>query len=209
MSTLFFHICWQEIRSEVEKFFQPSVDAIMKIIESQCESATTPISVSSSIISSGLRCNLFKVCFPCRRICCQRLALQYVEELSCKSRPRCEPSGSAHVGTYCRYGLQSHWRFLNSNKAVADGAVSHHIDHFVSARVSKFSYGTECEIPFIATHPEHIARSHLAHADLRGRKHLPERFSVILPKVLPFRDLNVELTWQSSEEHESLWNTRI
>ena len=35
----------------------------MKIIESQCESATTPISVSGSIISFGLRCNLSKSVF--------------------------------------------------------------------------------------------------------------------------------------------------
>ncbi|KAG2073742.1 hypothetical protein BDR04DRAFT_1127075 [Suillus decipiens] len=44
------------------------------------------------------------------------------------------------------------------NKAVADGAVSYFIDHLVSSRVSRFTYGTECSVPFNPFDMEHRAR---------------------------------------------------
>jgi len=69
------------------------------------------------------------------------------------------------------------------NKAVADGAVSYHIDHFVSARVAKFSYGTQSNIPFDSSDPEHRARSHLVYTDLLGHKRIRNHFCVVLPKV--------------------------
>ena len=45
-----------------------------------------------------------------------------------------------------------------SNKAVADGAVSYYIDHFVQTRVSKLTYGTMNGINYDARNPEHRKR---------------------------------------------------
>ncbi|KAK7472084.1 hypothetical protein VKT23_000203 [Stygiomarasmius scandens] len=68
------------------------------------------------------------------------------------------------------------------NKAVTDGALSFYLDHFVAVRVSKYTYGTECSIPFNATDPEHRRRSHLTTLGLSGRRMVPNAFSIILSK---------------------------
>ncbi|KAG1843333.1 hypothetical protein DFJ58DRAFT_907387 [Suillus subalutaceus] len=44
------------------------------------------------------------------------------------------------------------------NKAIADGAVLYFINHLVSSRVSRFTYGTECSVPFNPFDVEHRAR---------------------------------------------------
>ncbi|KII95456.1 hypothetical protein PLICRDRAFT_170106 [Plicaturopsis crispa FD-325 SS-3] len=69
------------------------------------------------------------------------------------------------------------------NKAVADGAVSFYIDHFVSVRVARTTYGVKCQTPYISQNPDHKARSHLAYTDpSNGRWMLPNSFSTILAK---------------------------
>ena len=69
------------------------------------------------------------------------------------------------------------------NKAVADGAVSYHIDHFVRTRIAKYSYGTESSLPYDSSNPEHMFRPHSVYTDLNGHKKIRGSFSVILPKV--------------------------
>ncbi|TFK64296.1 hypothetical protein BDN72DRAFT_802291 [Pluteus cervinus] len=68
------------------------------------------------------------------------------------------------------------------NKAVADGAVSFFIDHFVSTRVSKFQYGTRVHIPYQRRKASHRARINTQFEDLSGEMCLPGAFDVILPK---------------------------
>lgn len=68
------------------------------------------------------------------------------------------------------------------NKAVAEGAVSFHVDHFVKARVAKYSYGTDAAVLLNPFNEEHICRLHLASKDMNGLLRL-QGFSVILPKV--------------------------
>jgi hypothetical protein len=46
-----------------------------------------------------------------------------------------------------------------SNKAVADGAISYYIDHFVQTRVSKLTYGCQGYITYDPGNPEHLKRS--------------------------------------------------
>jgi hypothetical protein len=72
--------------------------------------------------------------------------------------------------------------FGDRNKAVAEGAVSFHIDHFVNARVAKYSYGTDAAILFNPFNEEHVRRLHLSNKDMNGLLRL-QGFSVILPKV--------------------------
>jgi len=74
-----------------------------------------------------------------------------------------------------------------SNKAVADGAISFFVDHFVSARVSKFAYGTSCMTRFQSNNAEHVARGALKFRDLSGDWMVGGVFSVILPKVRTLR----------------------
>ncbi|KAJ7157441.1 hypothetical protein C8R46DRAFT_1226024 [Mycena filopes] len=68
------------------------------------------------------------------------------------------------------------------NKAVADGAVSFYLDHYVSARVSKETYGIEGITTYISTNAEHSSRSGTAYRDARGVLVVPGAFSTILKK---------------------------
>ncbi|KAJ8585540.1 hypothetical protein M405DRAFT_705987, partial [Rhizopogon salebrosus TDB-379] len=87
--------------------------------------------------------------------------------------------------------LQSHMTSLGLNfsrpdshtgKAVAYGAVAYFLDHRVSARVAKFTYGTRCAVEFNRDNPQHMMRASLAIPRPSGRRVLPNAFSVILEK---------------------------
>lgn len=69
------------------------------------------------------------------------------------------------------------------SKAVADGAVSFYLDHYVSVRMSKFSYGTECSRPLDLTDPEHVKRAQFSSLALSGLLCFSPAYSEILPKV--------------------------
>ncbi|KAF8959240.1 hypothetical protein BDZ97DRAFT_1838744 [Flammula alnicola] len=68
------------------------------------------------------------------------------------------------------------------NKAVADGAISFFLDHFVRTRISKVTYGCFCVIPYIPTDPEHLQRSGSTIVRPNGLKHVQDSFKVVLPK---------------------------
>lgn len=70
----------------------------------------------------------------------------------------------------------------HTGKAVAEGAVSFHIDHFVSARVAKFTYGTNFSVRYTPSRPEHVKRSYKIFKNLDGNDLLPNAFSSILAK---------------------------
>lgn len=68
------------------------------------------------------------------------------------------------------------------NKAVADGALSFYLDHFVSARVANFTYGIECVTDFQRSKPEHLMRASTVIPMPSGRSVVPHMFSPILTK---------------------------
>ncbi|KAJ7628236.1 hypothetical protein DFH06DRAFT_1226573 [Mycena polygramma] len=68
------------------------------------------------------------------------------------------------------------------NKAVADGAVSFYLDSYVSARISKTTYGIECITPYLFTNAEHRTRSKTIYTDAAGNPCVPQSFSCILKK---------------------------
>ncbi|KAF8840354.1 hypothetical protein BDN67DRAFT_1011543 [Paxillus ammoniavirescens] len=68
------------------------------------------------------------------------------------------------------------------NKAVAEGAVSYHIDHLVSSRVAKSTYGTECSVPFNPFDEEHRARKGSVYRGPSGQLALPNAFGSILTR---------------------------
>ena len=74
-----------------------------------------------------------------------------------------------------------------SNKAVADGAVSYHVDSLVSSRVAKFTYGTECSVPYDSTNPEHRARQKNVYRGPSGMLAVPKGFGPILIRVRHLR----------------------
>ncbi|KAI0918917.1 hypothetical protein AcW1_003564 [Taiwanofungus camphoratus] len=67
-------------------------------------------------------------------------------------------------------------------KAVAEGALSSYLDHYVSARVARYAYGSRCVVPFHPVVPEHAKRADTVRFDASGSPVIPNRFSTILPK---------------------------
>lgn len=69
------------------------------------------------------------------------------------------------------------------NKAVADGAVSFYLDHVVSARMARFTYGTRCNVPYDGDNAEHRKRAYSKFRRFSGEIVIPDIFSSILTKV--------------------------
>ncbi|EFI28055.1 hypothetical protein CC1G_14081 [Coprinopsis cinerea okayama7 len=67
---------------------------------------------------------------------------------------------------------------------IADGALSFYLDHRVVSRVSRFTYGVNCHVPYNPRDEEHQIRSITSWFSASGNRRLPGFFSVILPKVL-------------------------
>ncbi|KAI9060753.1 hypothetical protein FKP32DRAFT_1577403 [Trametes sanguinea] len=71
----------------------------------------------------------------------------------------------------------------HTSKAVAEGAVSFYLEGFVSARVIKMTYGTEVNVEYDESDPEHRPRKHKRITRSSGRQVLPGAFSTIISKV--------------------------
>lgn len=71
-----------------------------------------------------------------------------------------------------------------SNKAVADGAISYNIDHLITTRVAKLTYGVTCGRGFDPSQDDHISRKNTKYCDLDGSWRLPNAFCSILEKVI-------------------------
>ncbi|KAL0574104.1 hypothetical protein V5O48_007863, partial [Marasmius crinis-equi] len=111
------------------------------------------------------------------------------------------------------------------NKAVADGAVSFYLDHMVSARVARFTYGVECSTSYMPSDPEHRKRSHTLYTDVAGYQLVPDHFDHILVKghrvneetefrrtyhrlalkAEPLRDISVEILHYRGHDKAPKW----
>ena len=69
------------------------------------------------------------------------------------------------------------------NKAVSDGAISYHLDHFVNTRISTLTYGNVCHIPFNEHDAEHRNRMNAVFQGISGGRRIGGFYDVILPKV--------------------------
>jgi len=88
----------------------------------------------------------------------------------------------------------------HTNRAVAVGAVSFYVDHFVTGRISKFTYGTLGNARYQPSNPEHVMREHKSWVDPAGNKWVPNRFNTMLPrgtKVMEDREVRLGLCYVS------------
>jgi hypothetical protein len=69
------------------------------------------------------------------------------------------------------------------NKAVAVGAVSFHVNHFVTGRIAKFTYGAHSHVAYQSFNPEHVNREWKSYIDLAGNKRIPDHFETMLSRV--------------------------
>ena len=72
---------------------------------------------------------------------------------------------------------------LFSVKAVADGAISFYIDHYVTARIARATYGISVNPILDGSKKDHKERMKAAYSSYSGRRKLCGAFSTILKKV--------------------------
>jgi len=70
----------------------------------------------------------------------------------------------------------------HTNKAVADGAISYYVDHFVSTRLAKLTYGVFCGTPYIPGLVEHEQRIQRKYQSADGHFYINGCFDVLLRK---------------------------
>ncbi|KZT00295.1 uncharacterized protein LAESUDRAFT_764717 [Laetiporus sulphureus 93-53] len=75
------------------------------------------------------------------------------------------------------YGLTLARPDRHTSKAVAEGAVAFYLEHWVSVRVMKVTYGVECTVEYDETNPEHRIRRGRITTRPSGRRALGDSFS--------------------------------
>ncbi|TFY59589.1 hypothetical protein EVJ58_g5686 [Rhodofomes roseus] len=71
---------------------------------------------------------------------------------------------------------------MQTSKAVAEGALWFHLDHFVSARIARYAYGTSVRTLFDVSQPDHMERKAKAILGADGTAMLRGVFSEIIPR---------------------------
>ncbi|KAF8624902.1 hypothetical protein AX14_011703 [Amanita brunnescens Koide BX004] len=99
--------------------------------------------------------------------------------------------GGFATSDYLFSRLEDHFKMKNIdilrpdaylNKSVAEGAVIFRLDHSVSSRVARYTYGVECYAPFDPSLADHLAREDKSHVDSSGEIKVPNYFLSILQK---------------------------
>ncbi|KAJ4469075.1 hypothetical protein C8J55DRAFT_460555 [Lentinula edodes] len=130
----------------VARFFQPSVNAMLKAVVEQRREARKAI--TTLLLVGGFAASPF-------------MFTKLKDDLG-------------------QLGLSIHRPDTHVNKAVADGGVSFYLDHFVSSRVARYSYGIECSTIYQASNPEHRRRGF--YNSIEGTCRVKNCFSLILRK---------------------------
>jgi hypothetical protein len=73
--------------------------------------------------------------------------------------------------------------------AIADGAIHFYKYHYVTLRVTRYTYGVRSSIKFDKSDPEHQAREDSRQEQYDGTAVLPNAFDILLPKVVSFPSL--------------------
>ncbi|KAI0079324.1 hypothetical protein K474DRAFT_1659403 [Panus rudis PR-1116 ss-1] len=68
----------------------------------------------------------------------------------------------------------------HTNKAVAEGAVSFFLEHFVTVRVIKAAYGTRHYVELDPDDANHMLRAPRSKYRLSGRRYIPDKFTMFL-----------------------------
>jgi len=71
------------------------------------------------------------------------------------------------------------------NKAVAVGAISYYMEHFITGRISRFTYGALYDVIYQPHNPEHVKRKDMSYLGPSGNKLVPGCFRTMLARVRP------------------------
>ncbi|THG96744.1 hypothetical protein EW026_g5140 [Hermanssonia centrifuga] len=96
----------------------------------------------------------------------------------------------------------------HTNKAVAEGAVSHYLQHFVSVRVARLTYGAACCVDFDGADNDHSLRAGNIFYLPSGRLMVPDAFRVIIEKGTRMQENEeVEYSFQQETSQKSVLNS--
>ncbi|KAL4068705.1 hypothetical protein V8B97DRAFT_1918465 [Scleroderma yunnanense] len=73
------------------------------------------------------------------------------------------------------------------DQGIMYGAISFYIDHLVTSRAAKFTYGVACAPEYFSNRADHLARERTVYRDITGCLRVPGAFRSILAKVRRFK----------------------
>ncbi|KAI0310024.1 hypothetical protein OF83DRAFT_1071189 [Amylostereum chailletii] len=100
----------------------------------------------------------------------------------------------------------------HTGKAVALGAVSFHIDHFVSTRVARLTYGTTCSRPYQRYDASHRSRCDKVFQKVNGKPYLPGGFLTTIRQGTQVSETTLfktPLIWTGKLDDGSTLSSRI
>ncbi|PFH47372.1 hypothetical protein AMATHDRAFT_6813 [Amanita thiersii Skay4041] len=68
------------------------------------------------------------------------------------------------------------------SKAVANGAISFYLDHYVNSRIARYTYGNPCSYIFNPNNPEHQVRSGQVYVSASKKRYIKGAFDIILAR---------------------------
>jgi len=111
-------------------------------------------------------------------------------------------------GYFQAHGVRFYRPDVHVSKPVADGAVSFYIDHLVTSRVARATYGVRVYSHYNRQDPEHHARRHTQFNDAAGHPSIPHQFSSILMKGTQVSELReFRSHYYSLQKSRSVFNT--
>ncbi|KAJ7628237.1 hypothetical protein DFH06DRAFT_1480634 [Mycena polygramma] len=154
-------------------FFEPSISAVAQAVMDQCISAydVTSVSVSTSLVHTRYSCvhSLESVFLVGGFAASDWLFSELKSRLNQLMKP-------------LKMSVDLTRPDAHLNKAVADGAVSFYIDHHVSVRVARFTYGVQISEPYDQKRTEHTTRYKSSFLGSDGQFLVPCKFDPILRK---------------------------
>ncbi|GBE79274.1 hypothetical protein SCP_0204720 [Sparassis crispa] len=90
-----------------------------------------------------------------------------------------------------------------TNKAIAEGAVSFYLEHFVAVRMARVTYGTPCLRPYDPNDKEHYQRWEKIITRPSGHLVLPDAFGSLLQKGMRMHDSDEVIHSFVKEAHEA------
>ncbi|KAM6502894.1 hypothetical protein JOM56_002871 [Amanita muscaria] len=85
--------------------------------------------------------------------------------------------------------------------AIADGAIHFYLYHYITMRITRYTYGVRSNIKFNPSDPEHQAREASKEGQYDGKMVLPNAFDILLPKNTQVRETK---EYRRSYQYKSL-----
>ena len=173
-------------RSDIESFFQESLNAIKLGIDTQLTG------IASNLTVRQVRSHASRTSDPTPRPSSSWAASPpaHTSTQSYRNTPQARACVCSIPTARRKFSLSTHRPFrgrtddgFGSSKAVAEGALWFHLDNCVCARVARHTYGSGVNPWYQESDPEHVRRKAKTYTELNGIVAVPGGFATIVSKV--------------------------